>query len=124
LLLSLIFRRLQWRSQRIGFFCWRLVHGYPLSVATLWIAPLGAQDECDVPSATNWRDGQITKSMSILLAKNISLRDLLDAALLIRRPASIEGRIAIVTNVERGMRWTRLAHQTNAFVVDGEAVWS
>ena len=35
-----------------------------------------------------------------------------------------EGRIAIVTNVERGMRWMRLAQQTNVQTADGEAVWS
>jgi len=40
--------------------------------------------------------------------KNKSLRDLLKSAL--RIPSSrlvAEGRIAIVTDVERGMRWTR-----------------
>jgi hypothetical protein len=40
---------------------------------------------------------------------------LLDTALLIPAvPPHQEGRIAIVTNVERGMRWTRVAHKTNA----------
>src|SRR5579863_5861273 len=56
-------------------------------------------------------DGQITTRRVALLsspsAKNISLRDLLETPLLIPAvPPRYEGRIAIVTNVERGMRWT------------------
>jgi len=58
------------------------------------------------------------------------------------RPASSEGRIAIVTDVERGMRWTRrrrarerlnrragqtrerlAARKTSDVVADGEVVW-
>jgi hypothetical protein len=35
-----------------------------------------------------------------------------------------EGRIAIVTDVERGMRWTRMAPLTNGAIADGEVVWS
>jgi hypothetical protein len=35
-----------------------------------------------------------------------------------------EGRIAIVTDVGRGMRWTRKVHETNAPDADDEAVWS
>ena len=42
-----------------------------------------------------------------------------------RRPASQEGRFAIVTDVERGMRWTRgSAADERAAPADGEAVWS
>jgi hypothetical protein len=43
-------------------------------------------------------------------------------------PHSSEGRIAIVTDVERGMRWTRqrraLFARTNGADADGEVVWS
>jgi hypothetical protein len=39
-------------------------------------------------------------------------------------PRSSEGRIAIVTNVERGMRWTRLREKTKRADADGEVVWS
>jgi len=35
-----------------------------------------------------------------------------------------EGRFAIVTNVERGMRWTRAAQLTKVRIADGEVVWS
>jgi hypothetical protein len=35
-----------------------------------------------------------------------------------------EGRFAIVTDVERGMRWTRAAPLTNGADADGEVVWS
>jgi hypothetical protein len=34
-----------------------------------------------------------------------------------------EGRIAIVTNVGRGMRWTLCMRKTSAGEADGEAVW-
>jgi hypothetical protein len=40
------------------------------------------------------------------------------------RPASHEGRIAIVTDVECGMRWTRRCCQTSGIEADGEVVWS
>ena len=39
-------------------------------------------------------------------------------------PPSHEGRIAIVTDVGCGMRWTRRCHETNDTAADGEAVWS
>jgi len=39
-------------------------------------------------------------------------------------PAHSEGRFAIVTNVGRGMRWTRLRLKTNGACADGEVVWS
>src|ERR1700744_4820487 len=39
-------------------------------------------------------------------------------------PPSQEGRIAIVTDVGCGMRWTRRCHETNETAADGEAVWS
>jgi hypothetical protein len=39
-------------------------------------------------------------------------------------PASLaEGRIAIVTKREAGMRWTRRYHPTNDANADGEAAW-
>jgi hypothetical protein len=43
-------------------------------------------------------------------------------------PLSLEGRIAIVTDVESGMRWTRRAavwiHTGERHDADGEVVWS
>src|SRR5215471_19363686 len=38
--------------------------------------------------------------------------------------AAQEGRLAIVTDVERGMRWTRWCRQTSDNKADGEGVWS
>ena len=35
-----------------------------------------------------------------------------------------EGRFAIVTDVERGMRWTLMRRKTNGAAADGEVVWS
>jgi hypothetical protein len=35
-----------------------------------------------------------------------------------------EGRFAIVTNVERGMRWTQWLQPTTVAAADGEVVWS
>jgi hypothetical protein len=37
--------------------------------------------------------------------------------------AHIKGRFAIVTNVGRGMRWTRRHQKTNDVGADGEVVW-
>ena len=47
-------------------------------------------------------------------------------SLLEARPsrARKEGRIAIVTNVGCGMRWTRCRQLTSGEAVDGEVVWS
>jgi hypothetical protein len=39
-------------------------------------------------------------------------------------PPPQEGRIAIVTDVGSGMRWTLMARETNALDADGEGVWS
>jgi hypothetical protein len=39
-------------------------------------------------------------------------------------PCPQEGRIAIVTDVERGERWTREYRKTNGADADGEVVWS
>ena len=42
-----------------------------------------------------------------------------------RYPApTMEGRFAVVTNVERGMRWTPWLRKTSAGGADGEIVWS
>src|SRR3954451_9830987 len=41
-----------------------------------------------------------------------------------RHPVPPEGRIAIVTDVGHGMRWTRLVLLTNGADADGEVVWS
>jgi hypothetical protein len=39
-------------------------------------------------------------------------------------PPRYEGRFAIVTNVECGMRWTLWRRKTSDASADGEAVWS
>jgi hypothetical protein len=39
-------------------------------------------------------------------------------------PPRSEGRIAIVTDVGRGMRWTRQRRKTSGADADGEVVWS
>jgi len=39
-------------------------------------------------------------------------------------PPRSEGRFAIVTDVECGMRWTWIAPLTNGANADGEVVWS
>jgi len=74
-------------------------------------------------------DGQITlrgvAPLSTPSAKNIFLLRLVDTALLIPAvPPRHEGRFAIVTDVECGMRWTRMAPLTNGVIADGEVVWS
>jgi hypothetical protein len=48
-------------------------------------------------------------------AKNFSLFHQVETAIERRDPVpDKEGRFAIVTNVGRGMRWTRAAHETKA----------
>ncbi len=39
-------------------------------------------------------------------------------------PPRREGRIAIVTKREAGLRWTRMCRETNGTFADGEVVWS
>jgi len=41
-----------------------------------------------------------------------------------RIPCPHEGRIAIVTDVGHRMRWTRMAHETNAPAAYDKAAWS
>ena len=56
--------------------------------------------------------GKSSGIVSSPFRKNISLRRLLETPLVIPAvPPRIEGRIAIVTNVGCGMRWTRVAGQ-------------
>ena len=69
--------------------------------------------------------GKLSKTLSSPSAKNIRL--VLSGksnpqAFPSRAPQ--EGRFAIVTNVERGMRWSPWPHRTNAAKADGEVVWS
>ena len=73
-------------------------------------------------------DGQNTycfsETMSSLLHKNIPLSEIRKQSYISSRPALTGGRVAIVTNVEGGMRWTyryRKACETDAY---GQAVWS
>jgi hypothetical protein len=45
-------------------------------------------------------------------------------SILIAVPPPYEGRFAIVTDVERGMRWTRQHVDERGLLADGEVVWS
>ena len=58
--------------------------------------------------------GCLALPLSSPLRKNFSLRRALETALLIRHPVPPEGRIAIVTDVGHGMRWTLAALLTRA----------
>jgi hypothetical protein len=68
--------------------------------------------------------GHGARSVGLLLNFRISLDGEVEAGVLRFGPASSEGRFAIVTDVERGMRWTLMARETNALEADGEIVWS
>jgi hypothetical protein len=69
--------------------------------------------------------GSFEKSLSSPFGKNNSLRATVEAALFILPSrAREEGRIAIVTNVGRGMRWAVLSRETGAPKANGKAVWS
>jgi hypothetical protein len=59
-----------------------------------------------------------------LRAKILPLHRRANQWFLFARPAPAqEGRLAIVTNVGCGMRWTRAAQLTSALDADGEVVW-
>jgi hypothetical protein len=66
----------------------------------------------------------MANSLSSSLRKNISFRRRVETVLLIRHPASQEGRFAVVTDVGCGMRWTRQRRKTSGAGADGEVVWS
>ena len=72
----------------------------------------------------NLPDGQIGQKLSSLVRKNFSLHLLSKSAAIGGVPRPQEGRIAIVTDVGCGMRWTRMALLTRAPDADGEVVWS
>ena len=55
--------------------------------------------------------------------RHVRLRRIPNQRHLPRIPRSHEGRFAIVTDVGRGKRWTRVAQKTNAREADGEVVW-
>ena len=67
--------------------------------------------------------GKSETLLSSPLAKNIPLYALVEAALEAPHPVPHEGRIAIVTDVGRGMRWTLMVLLTNSTEADGEVVW-
>jgi hypothetical protein len=58
--------------------------------------------------------GEPNDFLSIPAEKNISFRRSVETDLLIRYPASQEGRFAVVTDVGCGMRWTQAAPLTKA----------
>ena len=55
---------------------------------------------------------------------NISLSENRKLCILPAVPPPQEGRIAIVTDVGSGMRWTRMRRKTSGAIADGEGVWS
>jgi hypothetical protein len=69
--------------------------------------------------------GKSPISLSSPPRKNISLSPSGKSSLEVCAiPASLEGRIAIVTDVGLGMRWTRQRRKTGGAFADGEDVWS
>jgi hypothetical protein len=78
----------------------------------------------DAPSAQLIQPDQADSIGPVLRAKIIRFR--LHPNQIYKRtvPARIEGRIAIVTDVGHGMRWTQMARETNAPSAYGKAKWS
>jgi hypothetical protein len=78
---------------------------------------LAHNDELPFAAATNWPDGQITKNLSSPFCKKISVfswpKSSLYSAL---SRALLEGRIAIVTDVGREMRWTLMCRRRTALM--------
>ena len=69
--------------------------------------------------------GCFANCLSSPFAKNISLSPSGKSSLQARPvPPHTEGRFAIVTDVGRGMRWTRQRRKTSGAHADGEVVWS
>ncbi|SHK53744.1 hypothetical protein SAMN05444159_3517 [Bradyrhizobium lablabi] len=68
-------------------------------------------------------DGQITNFLSSPLRKNISVFPKYKSSYMIHRPASLEGRFAIVTDARRDAVDAD-APITNGAEADGEVVWS
>src|SRR6476620_4669000 len=69
--------------------------------------------------------GQITENLSSPHPKKIPLSPSGKSALSARPiPRPQEGRIAIVTDVGCGMRWTRQCRKTNGAEAYGKIVWS
>jgi hypothetical protein len=62
--------------------------------------------------------------LSIPVSKNIPLRVLVDAALLISPSHPTEGRIAIVTDAGRDVMDAEGAADESTSLADGEVVWS
>jgi hypothetical protein len=70
-------------------------------------------------------DGQISElavqpHLQKYFASPFGRNSFIDSAI----PFPLEGRIAIVTDVGHGMRWTRMALLTRVLLADGEVVWS
>jgi hypothetical protein len=67
---------------------------------------------------------RFANSLSSPFRKNISLFPKPKSVVVFASSRPTEGRFAIVTDVERGMRWTLMARETDALDADGEDVWS
>jgi hypothetical protein len=85
--------------------------------------PLARKDDVEGMGATNRPDGQISKNLSSLPAKNIPLSPSGKSPLCLRTSHPLRG--ALRTSRTRGeMRWTRWRARRNALIADGEVVWS
>jgi len=97
-----------------------------------WMAPVmqprhAAKTRCqDTPIAQLiCPTGAFPKTLSSPLCKNISVFQKVESGVSCLHPASLaEGRIAIVTTREAGMRWTWRGCLTSGDFADGEVVWS
>jgi hypothetical protein len=67
---------------------------------------------------------QKSRHLSSPSRKNISLSEIRKQPYISPRPALTGGRVAIVTNVEGGMRWTLLVREMMRTKAYGQAVWS
>jgi hypothetical protein len=97
------------------------------------VMPLPSIDPCcailsRVPVMMRLPNGQITtrpsKPLSSPRRKNISLFQKCKSGVGRAVSCPQEGRVAIVTNVGCGMRWTRRCARRAQIVADGQVVWS
>jgi hypothetical protein len=82
-----------------------------------------------IPAARLRQNAKIPSSLKLicpvqsLFKKDSVSRPTQIKSILVAVPPPHEGRFAIVTDVERGMRWTRRHGDERGLLADGEVVW-
>ena len=97
--------------------------GRSVRLSLCLVRPSGLADSVNANAILSKRFNLIWVVQS-LVAEIFRFPPTLNRCHLVSFRAPQEGRFAIVTDVGRGMRWTRAARLTNRADADGKAVWS